>query len=83
MKEKRIFGSVQVDGEYVKVVAQDGSDITHMFREDMVQIAANNGQALRYDTDTGRGKRISEDELPEAPKPKSLKRQLKKIQFWH
>jgi MoxR-like ATPase len=77
MKEKRIFGSVQVDGEYVKVVAQDGSDITHMFREDMVQIAANNGQALRYDTDTKRGKRISEDDLPEPPKPKKAKKAVK------
>ena len=48
-----------------------------MFREDMVQIAANNGQALRYDTDTGRGKRISEDELPEPPKPKKAKKAVK------
>jgi MoxR-like ATPase len=63
-----------VDGEYVKVVAQDGSDITHMFREDMIQIAANNGQGLKFNPDTGRAKRISTDELPSVKKAKEKKK---------
>ena len=70
MKEKNVFGSVVCDGEYVKVVSNDGKDITHLFREDMIQIAANNGEALRYNTDTGRGKRVNADQLPKAKKKK-------------
>ena len=74
MKENEIFGSVKVDGEYVKVVGQDGKDITHLFRDDMVQIAANNGQALKKNLDTGRAKRIETDELPDPPKLQKKKK---------
>ena len=69
MKEVEIYGSVTTeDGEFIKVVSTQGDDITHLFRDDMIKIAYKEGQALKYNSETGRGKRIDSDQVP-APKP--------------
>ena len=76
MKKKYLYGVIKIDGDYIAVVSDEGKDITSHFREDMVQIAANNNQALKLDLETRRGKRISLDELPEgfnSPPPKKKK----------
>ena len=74
--KKYIYGVVKTQGDYIAVISDEGKDITSQFREDMVQIAANNNQALKLDLETNRGKRISLDELPDefnSPKPKKKK----------
>jgi len=76
MKKKYLYGVVKTQGDYIAVISDEGKDITSQFREDMVQIAANNNQALKLDLETNRGKRISLDELPDefnSPKPKKKK----------
>jgi len=65
MKKKYVYGVIKTQGDYIAVVDTNGKDITSHFREDMVQIAANNNQALKFDTETRRGKRISLDDLPD------------------
>ena len=76
MKKKYLYGVIKTDEDYIAVISDEGKDITSHFREDMVQIAANNNQALKLDLETNRGKRISLDELPDefnSPKPKKKK----------
>lgn len=63
---KRQFGVIQVTGNHVVVVNEAGQDITNLFREDMVKLALENGQALSYNEETQRGQRISKSELPES-----------------
>ena len=71
MKEVEIFGSVTTeDGEFIKVVSTQGDDITHLFRDDMIKIAYKEGQALKYNSETGRGKRIDSDQVPAPKTPK-------------
>lgn len=78
MKKKYLYGVIRIKGDLVAVIDHYGKDITSQFREDMIQIAANNKQALKLDLETGRAKRISTDELPDdfvgqkpvLPKPK-------------
>ena len=70
MKEVEVYGSVTTeDGEFIKVVSTDGNDITDLFRDDMIKIAYENGEALKYNEATGRAKRIDTDQLPN-PTPK-------------
>ena len=70
MKEVEVYGSVTTeDGEFIKVVSTDGNDITDLFRDDMIKIAYENGEALKYNEETGRAKRIDPDQLPN-PTPK-------------
>ena len=70
MKEVEVYGSVTTeDGEFIKVVSTDGNDITDLFRDDMIKIAYENGEALKYNEATGRAKRIDPDQLPN-PTPK-------------
>ena len=48
MKEIEVYGSVTTeDGEFIKVVSTDGNDITDLFRDDMIKIAYENGEALK------------------------------------
>ena len=74
MKEIEVYGSVTTeDGEFIKVVSTDGDDITDLFRDDMIKIAYENGEALKYNEETGRAKRIDPDQLPNpAPKKKEV-----------
>jgi hypothetical protein len=65
MKEVEVFGTVTTeDGEFIKVVSTDGNDITNLFRNDMIRIAYDNGEALKFNEATGRAKRIDLDQLP-------------------
>ena len=78
MKEVEVYGSVTTeDGEFIKVVSTDGNDITDLFRDDMIKIAYENGEALKYNEETGRAKRIDPDQLPN-PTPK--KKEVVKIE---
>ena len=75
MKEVEVYGSVTTeDGEFIKVVSTDGDDITHLFRDDMIKIAYKEGQALKYNSETGRGKRIDSDQIPAPKTPKKKKK---------
>ena len=75
MKDE-VFGSVTTeDGEFIKVVSTDGNDITHLFRDDMIKIAYKEGQGLKYNSTTGRSKRIDLDEVP-APAPPKQKKEI-------
>ena len=64
--EETVFTVFQVDAS---------KDITHLFRPDMIRLAHENNQALEFNEETGRGKRIEMSELPkdtvsDAPKAK-------------
>ena len=73
MKDE-IFGTVTTeDGKFIKVVSMDGNDITHLFRDDMIKIAYKEGQGLKYNEETGRGKRIDLDDVPVPAPPKQEK----------
>tara|TARA_B100000963_G_scaffold100156_1_gene86615 strand:+ start:21235 stop:22398 length:1164 start_codon:yes stop_codon:yes gene_type:complete len=79
MKNK-IYGTIvsSTSGEETvyKVFQVDSSkDITYLFRPDMIRLAHENNQALEFNEETGRGKRIEMSDLPkddvsEAPKAK-------------
>tara|TARA_R110000751_G_C13717263_1_gene475063 strand:- start:57 stop:1190 length:1134 start_codon:yes stop_codon:yes gene_type:complete len=68
MKTK-IYGtivSVTSGNETVNTVLQVGAskDITHLFRPAMISLALENDQALEFNEETGRGKRIEISDLP-------------------
>ena len=79
MKNK-IYGTIvsSASGEdtvYTVFQVDSSKDITHLFRPDMIRLAHNNNQALEFNEETGRGKRIEMTDLPkdtvnEAPKAK-------------
>lgn len=79
MKNK-IYGTIvsSTSGEdtvYTVFQVDTSKDITHLFRPDMIRLAHENNQALEFNEETGRGKRIEMSELPkdiidEAPKAK-------------
>lgn len=79
MKNK-IYGTIVSsssgeDTEYTVFQVDTSKDITHLFRPDMIRLAHENNQALEFNEETGRGKRIEMSELPkddvsEAPKAK-------------
>ncbi len=60
--KKEIFGTI-INGKVIDV--QTGSDITNLFRSSMIAAAIASGDALKYDSETQRAKRISVDELPD------------------
>lgn len=65
---RQIYGIVSGSVVYDAVT---GEIITSYFRPDMIDIAESNGEALRYNPDTGRAKRIPKDELPSDQSPKA------------
>ena len=79
MKNK-IYGTIvsSTSGEetvYTVFQVDASTDITHLFRPDMIRLAYDNKQALEFNEDTGRGKRIEMSDLPkddvsEVPKAK-------------
>ena len=69
--------SISTGEETVYTVFQVDSskDVTHLFRPDMIRLAHENNQALEFNEETGRGKRIELSDLPkddvsEAPRAK-------------
>lgn len=60
--KKEIFGTI-VNGKVINV--QTGADITDLFRSSMIAAATASGDALKFDVETQRAKRISVDELPD------------------
>jgi len=79
MKNK-IYGTIVSstsgqDTVYTVFQVDSSKDITHLFRPDMIRLAHENNQALEFNEETGRGKRIEMSELPkddvsDAPKAK-------------
>ena len=79
MKNK-IYGTIvsSTNGEFSEYTVfqiDSSKDITHLFRIDMIRLAHENNQALEFNEETGRGKRIEMSDLPkddvsEAPKAK-------------
>ena len=63
--KKETFGIVEVTakGAVVKEVGT-GNDITHLFRTDMINLALVNLEALKYNHETMRGKRVPMSEVP-------------------
>ena len=63
--KKETFGIVEVTakGAVVKEVGT-GNDITHLFRTDMINLAVVNLEALKYNHETMRGKRVPMSEVP-------------------
>ena len=60
---------------YTVFQVDSSKDITYLFRPDMIRLAHENNQALEFNEETGRGKRIEMSDLPkddvsEAPKAK-------------
>ncbi len=46
------------DTVYTVFQVDTSKDITHLFRPDMIRLAHENNQALEFNEETGRGKRI-------------------------
>jgi MoxR-like ATPase len=79
MKNK-IYGTIvsSTSGEetsYTVFQVDSSKDVTHLFRPDMIRLAYENNQALEFNEETGRGKRIEMSDLPkddvsEAPRAK-------------
>jgi len=63
---KEVFGIIKkVDSDsYVVLNAVTHEDVTNLFRPDMIVTALTNGQALKYNNETMRAKRIDVSELP-------------------
>jgi hypothetical protein len=67
MKKER-FGIVEVKSNGLRVIeVGTGIDITDFFRDIMINKAALNLEALKYNTETGRSKRIAMSEIPAEP----------------
>ena len=52
-----------VNGVYTVTDAKTADDITHMFRDDMIKLAVENSQILKFNPETGRGKRVDNDSV--------------------
>ena len=63
---KEVFGIIKkVDSDsYVVLNPVTHEDVTNLFRPDMIVTALANGQALKYNNETMRAKRIDVSELP-------------------
>jgi nitric oxide reductase NorQ protein len=61
---KKIYGTVTTTGRVIEV--ESGNDITHLFRQIMIDHAVREGQALMYDPDNARARRLGLDELKHA-----------------
>lgn len=60
--KKEIFGTI-VNGKVIDVATS--KDITSLFRPSMIQVAVAEGCALKYDTETGKARRININDLPD------------------
>jgi len=67
--KKKIFGIPgKVNGSVAVKEIKTGNDITSLFRPDMIRLAIENGQALEFNEESSRGKRIELADIPaEAP----------------
>jgi nitric oxide reductase NorQ protein len=62
---KKIIGIVkEVDGETVVSDLSSGENITNLFRADMITMVLENGQALEYNNESGRARRIELSSIP-------------------
>ena len=61
--KKEVYGIITDKGTVVDV--QTGADITNLFRTSMISAAAEAGNALKFDHENGRAKRISLEDLPD------------------
>ena len=62
---KKIIGIVkEVDGENVVSDLSSGENITNLFRADMIALGLENGQALEYNNESGRARRIELSSIP-------------------
>jgi midasin (ATPase involved in ribosome maturation) len=61
---KKIFGKIVVENELATVFDANGNDVTNLFRDDMIKLAYENNQALMFDEETSRARRIDVSELP-------------------
>ena len=58
---KKLYGTVNSVGRVLNI--EDGTDITHLFRQIMIDHAVRDDQALVYDTLNGRARRLPKNEL--------------------
>lgn len=61
--KKEVYGIITDKGTVIDV--QTGADITNLFRSSMISAAVEAGNALKFDHDTGRAKRIELEDLPD------------------
>ena len=64
---KEVIGFPKLVKGVLSVQSQDGADITNLFREDMIKLAFDNDQLLKYNTDSNRAKRIDADSVSIEP----------------
>jgi len=66
--KKKIFGITKnvssVSNELIVEEIGTGKDITNLFRPDMIRLANENNQALEFNQETNRGKRIELSDIP-------------------
>jgi nitric oxide reductase NorQ protein len=63
------YGVVEIDAKGVRVIEVGTNvNITHLFRADMINLAAANLEGLKYNFETGRGKRVPMNEIPAEPR---------------
>jgi len=63
--KKEMYGIVNVTKQGLRVFEiGSNADITNMFRDDMIALAAQNLEALKFNPDTNRAKRIPMSDLP-------------------
>lgn len=63
--KKEVYGIVNVTRNGMRVFeVGSNDDITNLFRDDMIVLAAQNLEALKFNPDSGRAKRIPMSEVP-------------------
>jgi len=74
--KKKIYGFVDTqDGHYVVSDSDTSKNITSYFRPIMIEKALSNNQALEFNTETGRARRVELSEVP-ADKPSTPKAKI-------
>jgi MoxR-like ATPase len=58
-----------VNDVYTVTDATTAEDITRLFRDDMIKLAVENRQILKFNPETGRGKRVDRDDVSIEPAP--------------
>lgn len=67
--KKETYGIVEIDAKGVRVIeVGTGVDITHLFRTDMINLAATNLEGLKFNHETNRGKRVAMSDIPAEPR---------------
>lgn len=67
--KRETYGIVEATAKGLRVIeVGTNADITHLFRDIMINLAAANLEGLKYNHDTGRGKRISMSQIPAEPR---------------